>query len=294
MSTRKILFPTDLSAGAERVRELALAFARKYGAEVLFFHAVLTHANELRQFGVLLSDFLGKLENEAERKLERETSQLREQGMVVRYEVLQAPSAFEAIVERTITWEPGLIVMAAHGRTGMPRWFLGSVAEKVLRHAPCSVATVRPDQQTRRAREGDDGFDRILVPVDFSDNSGRALAQARELVAENGSIVLHHVVHNPTLAGLASGEHLRLFSEEPTLPDRIRDQMKEWMEGKPFDPQVTEADDVAGSIFEMAEAKEADLIVVGARGQSDFEHFLTGSVAEKIVRASPIPVLTVR
>jgi nucleotide-binding universal stress UspA family protein len=70
--------------------------------------------------------------------------------------------------------------------------------------------------------------------------------------------------------------------------------MEEWMEGQPFDPEVTEADDVAGSILEMAEAKEADLIVQGARGQSGFEHFLTGSVAEKIVRASPIPVFTVK
>jgi len=294
MSIKKILFPTDLSAGAEAARELALALARRFGAEVVFFHAVLTHANDLRQFGALLSDFVGKLETEAERRLEQETSQLREHGMVVRYEVLQAPEAFQAILERTTAWKPDLIVMATHGRTGMPRWFLGNVAEKVLRHAPCSVVTVRPDEETRRGREGYDGFKCILVPVDFSDNSRRAVAQACELAAENTSIVLQHVVHNPTLSGLAAGEHLRLFSEEPTLPDQIRGQMEEWMEGQPFDPQVTEADDVAGSILEMAEAKEADLIIQGARGQSGFEHFLTGSVAEKIVRASPIPVLTVK
>lgn len=294
MGIKKILFPTDLSPSAEPARELALALARKLGAEVLFFHAVLTHADDLRQFGALLSDFVAKLETQAERELEQETSELREHGMVVRFEVLQAPSAFPAILERTTAWKPDLIVMATHGRAGMPRWFLGNVAEKVLRHAPCSVATVRPDEETRKGREGYDGFNRILVPVDFSDNSRRALAQARELAAENTSIVLQHVVHNPTLSGLAPGEYLRLFSEEPTLPERIRGEMEEWMEGQPFDAQVTEADDVAGGILEMAEAKEVDLIVQGARGQSGFEHFLTGSVAEKIVRTSPIPVLTVK
>jgi len=293
-SMKKILFPTDLTVGAEAAQVLAVSLARKHGAELLLFHAVLTHAHELRQFGALLTDFFGRLETEAERKLERETTELKERGVVARYEVVQAAAAFEAILERASSWAPDLIVMATHGRTGMPRWFLGNVAEKVVRHAACSVATLRPDEGPGKAGATERGLERTLVPVDFSDNSRRALELARSLAADGGSITVVHVVHNPTLAGLSASEHLRLFSEEPTLPDKIRGEMEEWMQGQPFDARVTEADDVATGILEVAKSEEADMIIVGARGQSAFEHYLTGSVAEKLVRTSPIPVITVK
>ena len=66
------------------------------------------------------------------------------------------------------------------------------------------------------------------------------------------------------------------------------------MEGEPFEAEVTEADDVYQSIVDVAERKEADLIVMGTRGRTGVDYFLTGSVAEKIVRASPVPVLTLK
>jgi nucleotide-binding universal stress UspA family protein len=291
MAIKKILLPTDLSAGAPAAQKLALSLAKLQGAEVLFFHVVLSHENDYRPVGDFMSDFFADLEAEAEQKLDAETSRLREQGTVARYEVVRAPSAFEAILRTTKTWKPDLIVMATHGASGMPRWFLGSVAEKVVRHAPCPVATIRPDD----AREVSvDAPERILVPIDFSDNSRRALEMARGLIPETGSLVLHHVVLNPTLAGLAPEAHLRLFSEEPTLPDRIRTHMDEWMGGRAFDAEVTESDDIAGAIIEMAEAKASDIIVMGTRGRTGVDYFLTGSVAEKIVRSSPIPVLAVK
>lgn len=290
MTFKKILFPTDLSEGAALARQSAVVLAKKQGAELLFFHVVATHANDFRQAGDLLSQFLARLEQEAERKLEAETAELRAEGSVARYEVVQASSIFDAIQRRTQTWEPDVIVMATHGATGMPRWFLGSVAEKVVRHAPCPVLTIRPAEGVGAP----EAIERILVPVDFSENSRRALALARELASKSGSLVLHHVVLNPTLAGLSPQEHLRLFSEEPTLPDRIRAQMEEWMDGAPFDPEITEADDVASAIIDSAKSKKSDLIVMGTRGRSGVDYVLTGSVAEKLVRSSPIPVLTVK
>lgn len=291
MAIKKILFPTDLSAGAPAAQRLALALAKMQGAEMLFLHVVLSHANEYRQAGDFMSDFFTDLEREARKKLEAETSRLREQGLVVRYEVVQAPSAFDRIMRTTQTWKPDLIVMATHGATGMPRWFLGSVAEKVVRHAPCPVATIRPEDAEGVSSHG---LERILVPIDFSDNSRRALAMARDLLPETGSLVLHHVVLNPTLSGLSPETHLRLFSEEPTLPDGILSQMEEWMDGAAFDGQVTEADDIAGAILEMAADKRSDLIVIGTRGRTGVDYLLTGSVAEKIVRSSRIPVLAVK
>lgn len=290
MRIKKILFPTDLSPESETSKKLALAFAKKHGAEVLFLHVVESHAQDFRQLGDLLSSFLEQLKKDAERTLEDETGNLREQGWVARPSVVQSATVFEAIMEQVSSWQPDLIVMATHGRAGMPRWFLGSVAEKLVRHASCPVATVRPDEQTIVP----DKLERVVVPVDFSDNSRRAVGAARGVVGEDGSLVLLHVVANPTLSGLAPGARLRLFSEDPTLPDRIRERMEEWMEGQAFEAEVTEADDVAGSVVEVAEAKQADLVVMGSRGRTGLDYFLTGSVAEKVVRMSPLPVLTVK
>jgi nucleotide-binding universal stress UspA family protein len=203
---------------------------------------------------------------------------------------LQAPSAFEAILQRVNTWDPDLIVMATHGRVGMTRWLLGSLAEKVVRHAPCSVVTVRPPEGEREAVGS---VERVVVPIDFSDHSRRAVAAALGLLADDGSLVLHHVVLNPMLSGLAPSA-LRLFSQDPSLTKRVRARMEDWMEGQPFEAEITEAGDVANSILEVAEAKKADLLVMGTRGRTGLDYFLTGSVAEKIVRACSIPVMTVK
>lgn len=291
MAIKKILCPTDLSSEAQVAQKLAVALAKREGAELLVFHVVLSHANEYRQAGDFMSDYFTELETEARRKLDEESSRLREQGSVVRYDVVQAASVFEAILDRALAWKPDLVVMATHGSTGMPRWFLGSVAEKLVRHAPCPVATIRPDDGGRTSV---DAPERILVPIDFSDNSRRALALACELLTESGSLVLQHVVPNPALSGLAPQAHLRLFSEEPTLPERIRAQMEDWMEGKPFEAEIIEADSIAGSILNLADAKSSDLIVMGTRGRSGLDYLLTGSVADKVIRSALVPVLTVK
>ena len=122
--------------------------------------------------------------------------------------------------------------------------------------------------------------------------NGSALVWSRSTPSQPRAAALRTI--DPTLAGLSTEEHLRLFSEQPTLPDKIRSEMEAWMKGRSFDGEITESDDVAGSILEIAEAHDADLLVIGARGQSGFEHFLTGSVADKLVRSSPVPVVTVK
>lgn len=291
MKLQRILFPTDLSEQAEPARDLAYRLARQHGAELCLFHAVLTHAQDFRQLGDLLSDFIDQLEAEATQQLETEAARLREEGSVAQAAVVRGASAFEALMARVGEWQPDLIVMATHGRTGMPRLFLGSVTEKTVRHAPCAVATVRAG-----ATGSDSGVrpGRILVPVDFSDNARRAVAAAQSLAGDEGSLVVQHVVLNPTLAGLAPEARLELFSRDESLPDRIREHMAGWMEGQEFDALVTEADDVAASVVEAAQEAGAEMIVMGTRGRTGIDYFLTGSVAERVVRSSPIPVVTIR
>lgn len=288
MKIRKILVPTDLSTAGAPARRFAAALAKHHGAELLLLHSVLTHEHDFRQLGALLSDFFDKLEKEAGAELEKECARLKKDGLVASFAVARSPSALEAIRERIDSWHPDVVVMGTHGHSGVERWFIGSVAEKVVRHAPVPVITVRPEAEPRAE------LAKILVPVDFSENSRRAVAAATAMKGEKTSLLLLHVVLNPAFTGLHPGEYLRLFGVDPSLPERLRERMREWMEGQPFEAEVREADDVAASILDVASERSCDLIVVGTRGLTGFDYFMMGSVAEKVVRHSPVPVLSVK
>jgi nucleotide-binding universal stress UspA family protein len=111
---------------------------------------------------------------------------------------------------------------------------------------------------------------RILVPTDFSQASDAALAQARELAGALGaSIRLVHVLDDAAVAGALAADGLGHDAALLTGP-------------------------VAGTIVEYAQSHAADLIVMGTHGRSGVAHLLLGSVAERVVRTAPCPVLTVR
>lgn len=288
MKIRKILLPTEVTDRSTASTDLAVALAKQHGAELLLYHAVLTHENDLRRIGELLEEFLDRLVLEGSENLRREAARLeKEHDVVARAFVERKASAYEAIRERVRAFEPDLVVMGTHHHSRVERWFLGSVAEKVVRHVPVPVLTVRPDAEPRVGRLA-------LVPVDFSDNSRRAIDAAFGVAGEASGLVVLHVVLNPAFAGIHPGDYVRVFQIDTGLPAQIRERMEEWMGDRDFEAEVREADDVAECILAVAEEKKADLIAIGSRGLTGVDYFLMGSVAEKVVRRSPIPVLTVK
>ncbi len=140
----------------------------------------------------------------------------------------------------------------------------------------------------------------ILVPTDFSDASLAALDYAKGLAAEFGaSIHLVHVMED-LLAHAWSAEVY--VASMPNLRDEIEKEARERLatvltadEMRQFDVQAAI---VAGNpfleIIRYARAQDIDLIVIGTHGRGPIAHMLLGSVAEKVVRKSPCPVLTVR
>jgi nucleotide-binding universal stress UspA family protein len=134
---------------------------------------------------------------------------------------------------------------------------------------------------------------RILVPVDFTDHSRRALETARSLISKDGTIILAHVVASPIHPSFYAGGVTRLFQLDPELPQRIEATLQEWLGDQPGEIIATEGD-VHSEIMRVSEERNAQLIVIGTRGLSGVNHFLMGSTTEKVVRASKIPVLTVK
>jgi nucleotide-binding universal stress UspA family protein len=140
----------------------------------------------------------------------------------------------------------------------------------------------------------------ILVPTDFSDASLAALDYAKGLAAEFGASI--HVVHvmEDLLAHAWSAEVY--VASMPNLRDEIEKEARDRLatvlsaeEMRQFDVQAAV---VAGNpfleIIRYARAQEIDLIVIGTHGRGAIAHMLLGSVAEKVVRKAPCPVLTVR
>jgi nucleotide-binding universal stress UspA family protein len=119
----------------------------------------------------------------------------------------------------------------------------------------------------------------ILVPTDFSDGSMRAFETALEMARDSGAIMtLLHVQHVPT----------------SVFPDVILPMSPEMMRDVERSDRRTSVGATHVEICDTAEQIDADLIVIGTHGRGGLTHALLGSVAEKVVRKAPCPVLTVR
>jgi nucleotide-binding universal stress UspA family protein len=147
----------------------------------------------------------------------------------------------------------------------------------------------------------DELITRILVPVDFSSHSDRALRYATRLAAQSGaSIELLHVVDNPFASGAWTSEVY-----VPELPQMIETLLGEAnkrltaLKSVPASKGIAVETRVmpgqpAHTILDHAHAGAFDLIVMGTHGRTGFSHLFVGSVAERVVRRAPCPVLTVR
>jgi nucleotide-binding universal stress UspA family protein len=196
-----------------------------------------------------------------------------------------------------------LIVMGTHGRSGLERFMLGSITEKVLRHAGCPVLTV-PPRVADAVPFPPVIFKRIVCAVDFSDCSMRALDYAMSLAQEaNAQLTVLHVVEplpdiltdgSETALGrpelihemAAAAETEGRARLEKAVPDPVRSFCQvETVQtvGKPYQ-----------EILKLAAAQASDLIVIGVHGRSAADLVLFGSTAQHVVRQAACPVLTLR
>jgi nucleotide-binding universal stress UspA family protein len=180
-----------------------------------------------------------------------------------------------------------LCVIGTHGRSGLARILLGSVAEKVVRHAPCSVLAVRPDG-------GVTSFEHALVPTDFSESAEHALELAPQVVRPEGAVTLLHVLELPVAYSgkVPDVEFSRDLDKRAAI---ALDQAAARIKGK---ARVAKASRIgypgAQILAALDEDRSIDLIVMGSHGRTGIKRALMGSVAEKIVRHARCPVLVAR
>lgn len=136
----------------------------------------------------------------------------------------------------------------------------------------------------------------IVVPVDFSETSDRALTYAQTLAQTFGARVhVLHVIPDPhSQAWSIEATGMSLGSLMETWEADAQRRLDGLSLGELGGERVTKVGQPHAEIIRYAKARKADLIVIGTHGRGGIEHMLLGSVAEKVVRTAPCPVLTVR
>ena len=293
---KQVLCPVDLSESSDRSLTYAVALARWYDARLTILHVVPTFDPVVRgEFGVPV-----RVPNPVPREqVLEEVRRAMDLDAKAPNATLVAESgdASTTIVDQAVSTRADLIVMGTHGRRGFKRLLLGSVAETVLREAPCPVLTVPPAAHAATSQAVT--FKRILCPVDFSPSAVQALAIALDLARQaDGLVTLMHVVEwlpeeePQTSAHFNVPEYRRHLAADAA--ERLRllvaEESQTWVE---ID-NVVVFGRAHREILRVAERKPADLIVMGAQGRGGVDLALFGSATQQVVRGVACPVLTVR
>lgn len=289
-----ILVPTDFSEASEAALATALDLARAFGARVTLLHAwSIPPFAYAEAISWPLTDFQGAAREALDGVLARTSKTYPKIGAVLR-----EGGAWEQIVDVVKTRECDLVVMGTHGRHGLPRVVLGSVAAKVVRLSPVPVVTVAARQAPRQAGAAEGAaksksFARILVPTDFSEASERSIAHAVSLARTfQAQLTLVHVWRMPNTG----------YSEQLEWPNEAMERAARKALGDALartqklygdtDAVLREGAE-AQQILELVDKRNIDLVVMGTHGRRGISRLVLGSIAEKIVRLSPVPVFTV-
>ena len=300
LQIRRILHPTDFSTGARAALGHALHLARRHDAVLHVLHVIPTFGSDpLRgAFDASLDEaaFYRRLREAADVQIDAALGAFDTTGVVVERVSSRGNAPAPVILDYARDERMDLIVMGTHGRRGFRDMLLGSVTQEVVRRAYCPILTVRTP-----AGDGvpEVKVGRVLAPVDFSDSSREAVRCAKALAAlYEAPLDLLHVVGVP--------RNPELYDQSFPLFDQVKEnavaasmqglrQLAEETDGPPVATVChVRTGYPAREIVTFAESRPAGLVVMATHGLTGLQHFLFGSVSEKVVQRAPCPVFVVR
>lgn len=294
MAFQSILLPTDFSTGAAAALAHGVTLASRSGATVRLLHVHLLGGTAPAPPGG--NPDSTELRKRLIRHGRRALDILDAAGdrPTLEADIRHAGAAAPAIVRYARQHNVDLIVMGTHGRRGFRRFLLGSVAEEVLRLAPCPVWTVPVSTDPLAVPV----LDPIVVPFDGSDDAQGALRVAADLARVfNGTLSVVQVITPPIEPNLG----VPVYGWGPANAQAIErathavEAHVEPLRSAGLEITVTVILGYAAlGILEHAEAIGARLIVIGSHGLTGVRRFLLGSTAARVVRGSSCPVLTLR
>ncbi len=283
---QEILVPLDGSGEAESVIPYLRDLAPRFSSRV---HVLgIGMGRKARRVNRLLEDYVNRIAHELQ-------SDNVKAEAVTRYGI-----AADKILDFTTENDIDLIIMATHGRSGITRWWMGSVAEKVISEATAPVLLIRSKRPRKTGAAGKLNFlHKILAPLDGSDIGEAALTYVESLAINSGaSISLLQVVSPPGTveASLLGGPDWRKFVK--AMQDAGKDYLKaiaEKLSSKGIKPTYeVVAGDPAEKIVEYADNNSVSLIAMSTHGRTGLTRWVLGSIADKVLHSARIPILLVR
>jgi nucleotide-binding universal stress UspA family protein len=280
---RRILYATDFSEGSKMALPVVYAIARRYGSEVLAAHICSSHSHPL-----LTQDAVASLSQKEEIEAANELAELSRISRTLHIGTVPVLKTGEPVaeLEKIVRGQAvDLAILSTHGRIGVQRVLLGSVAEATLRNLSCPVLTVGPclDHRFRDAA----AIRNILFPTDLSEESGAVFPYLASLAHEyKARITLLHVLPPETETN----------PDARSLAEPLRRQMQ-----RMFAPQISpdceaefliDCGDAAEEILKETSARGADLIGFGVRRAGGMATHFQTTVTYTVLIHATCPVLT--
>jgi nucleotide-binding universal stress UspA family protein len=293
----RILVAINDPESAQTAVALGARLAREHDGQLVLCHSLnsLPRLAELEPAGAIVDPkpTLDGLTRNAQRLLDGAARTTQRFGVVPTCRIVEGSPA-KGILSVAAKLRCSLIVISTHARGGLGRLFIGSTTEAVLRGSTIPVLTVRPG--TNVAPESRSCFERVVVGADDSEPARAAIDAITEQAATDGYHVLFcSVVDIEGVVGSRgyydTAIHAGLYDDAQRIVDRAVIDARAndiGAEGRIAEGNASRA------LIAVAKRENADLIVTGSHGRTGVRRVFVGSVAETIVRTSPVPVLVVR
>jgi nucleotide-binding universal stress UspA family protein len=306
----RILVPLDGSPTAETVIPQVVELAELRKAEIVLLRVALAHTLP----GASQVEAQVRAVEEAQTYLAKLEEDLVARGLTVSSAVRYGHAA-EEILDHARSGGVGLIAMSTHGRSGIRRWVMGSVAEAVARRSPIPVLLLRAQGPVVWSGEAPDRSEapptpptptatpvrvrHVLCPVDLSP-AARPVLETAGVIAERfgAALTVLHAVYDPldiTCSHIPHPPMEELRADMIRIAEAtLRRQMRRTLGAYPQASLVVVAGTPYQQIIRFARTHAVDLIIMGTKGSTGLEHFIMGSTAEQVVRTAPCPVLSLR
>lgn len=315
---KRILVPLDGSPLAERAIPVAARIARSSLGSILFLRVV----NTIGELGTYMIDPSVIAQETLEEDIATATDYL---SAITRQDALEGVetdigiftgTAPLQIIEVAHAQHIDLTVMSSHGETGLKRWMMGSVAQKVIRHSPVPVLVLRDEgERSANLTREDDQPLRVLITLDGSQLSESALEPAIQTAVKLASprqceIDLLRVVNVPSrYGGWRSHNHIdgRMMEKARVAAvdymEGVAQRLRAKVAGEPrvrIKTLVEVESDAAETIIRTAENGGEgdgigyDLIAMATHGRSGISRWALGSITERVLDATHAPIMVVR
>jgi nucleotide-binding universal stress UspA family protein len=297
---QRIVVGLDGSPLAEAILDPVRILAARLGGDVVLLHVACVPESVRAiapRAGVALDEVVAQERERAQRYLDGVAQPLRKAGISVRTVAVAGDPAAE-IVRYAEREGIDLIALATHGRSGMQRWFYGSVTDAVLHTTTAPLLLIRPTDETVKPFN----VRRIVVGLDGSELAEAALPIAERFARRFAvPLVLVRVVESSMLA-FAGDPFGGVYVDYQRLFEILRDGAEQYLDTRAAEIRgrgvtvetCVEAGTAAEALVAQSQAHAGTLLVLSTHGRSGWRAIALGSVARRVVLVAASPVLIVR